>query len=178
MKGDKEAWEHLIDRFLPLIVHVVNQTGRLRLGRLPEAVRDDLVADVLVALIDRNYAVLRGFRGHSSLGTYLVVVARRVVARRLASYGNGHPPPHLRVAAASADHSSPTLQLERVERIESLLKRLPEQEAKVIRLFHLEHLTYNEISGRMGIPENSIGPLLSSARNHMKMLDGNQDPGS
>ena len=36
-------------------------------------------AEVFLALLDRDYAVLRAFRGDSSLATYLTVVARRVI---------------------------------------------------------------------------------------------------
>ena len=34
-------------------------------------------------------------------------------------------------------------------------------EALVVRMYHLEGKTYQEISTTVGMPENSIGPILS-----------------
>jgi RNA polymerase sigma factor for flagellar operon FliA len=41
---------------------------------------DDLAAEVKLALIDDDYAVLRGFEGRCSLGTYVASIAHRLLA--------------------------------------------------------------------------------------------------
>ena len=46
--------------------------------------------------------------------------------------------------------------------------QLPGAEAQVVRLYHLEGKSYHEISSTVGMPENSIGPILSRARNKMR----------
>ncbi len=175
LSGAEGAWDDFVERFLPLIVHVVNHTATLRFGSLPDAWRDDLVAEVLLSLVDNNFSVLRRFRGESSLGTYLAVVARRVAARKLAKMRRSEGNSTNRSAKESPNGKSTgnddLLHVERVDQVETLLKRMPQREAQVIRLFHLEHCTYEEISSHLGIPENSIGPLLSRARNLMKALD-------
>ena len=43
-----------------------------------------------------------------------------------------------------------------------------ETEAMVVKLFHLEGRSYREISSGLGIPENSIGPTLSRAREKLR----------
>ena len=43
-------------------------------------------------------------------------------------------------------------------------------EADVVRLYHLEGKSYYEISMAMGMPENSIGPLLSRAREKLRRV--------
>jgi len=48
------------------------------------------------------------------------------------------------------------------------LEELDEAEAEVVRLYHLEGKSYREISARIGMPENSIGPTLSRAREKMR----------
>jgi RNA polymerase sigma-70 factor (ECF subfamily) len=48
------------------------------------------------------------------------------------------------------------------------MRLLSDNEAAVVRMFHLEGKTYSEISLRMGVPENSIGPMLSRAREKMR----------
>ena len=42
--------------------------------------------------------------------------------------------------------------------------RLDPQEASVVRMYHLEGKSYEEISKVVGMSENSIGPVLTRAR--------------
>ena len=77
------AWEDFVDRFMGLVIHVVNHTARARSIRLSAADRDDLCAEVFLASIKNDFALLRNFRGKSSLATYLTVVARRIVVKEL-----------------------------------------------------------------------------------------------
>ncbi|MEM1061841.1 MAG: sigma factor-like helix-turn-helix DNA-binding protein, partial [Planctomycetota bacterium] len=41
---------------------------------------------------------------------------------------------------------------------------LPADEAEIVRRHHLEGQTYEQISAEVGLPVNSIGPILSKAR--------------
>ena len=67
------AWKSFIDRFMGLVIHVVHQVARTRSMRPSEADRDDLVAEVFLTFVANDFAVLRHFRGQSSLATYLTV---------------------------------------------------------------------------------------------------------
>lgn len=187
--GIDGAWECFVDRYLPLISHVVNSTARSRLGSLPDEVRDDLIAEIFLELVDNDFATLRRFRGQSSLGTYLVVVSRRIAVRKLAkmrrvpkSPAPTSPSPspttnaNVDASLIPQPNSSPNgvspaeWQLENAEEVQSLLAHLPNEEATAIRMFHLEHLSYSDIGTHFGIPENSVGPLLSRARDRMRGL--------
>ena len=77
------AWEDFVDRFLGLVIHVVNHSARAQSIWLTREDRDDLCADVMLALVQDDFAILRRFRGQSSLATYLTVVARLIVVRQL-----------------------------------------------------------------------------------------------
>ncbi len=167
LSGTAGAWEQFIDRYLPLITHVVTSAGNTRLGAIPEQWRDDIVAEVLLAIIDNDYAVLRQFRGQSSLGTYLVVVARRVAVRKLSKMRLA---PNRELASEPAHSNGDALQLENSEEVQAMLRQMPATEATAIRMFHLEHRSYSDIGQHMGLPENSIGPLLSKARDRMRSL--------
>jgi RNA polymerase sigma-70 factor (ECF subfamily) len=170
LTGSNEGWEDFVARFLPLLVHVVNNSVVRRFGRLVEATRDDLVAEVLLTLVNDDFAILRRFRGHSSLGTYLVVIARRVAAHSLNKRRLGKT--NGQTDSALASYSSDELrQLERLEEVQAMLGRLPDNEAQAIRMFHLEHCSYAEIGGHLGISENSVGPLLSRARSRLRALE-------
>lgn len=188
LAGTEGAWESFVDRYLPLISHVVASASRSRLGGLPGEVRDDLIAEIFLELVEDDFAVLRRFRGQSSLGTYLVVVSRRIAVRRLSKMRRV---PKLNLVETAAENSTavsfeaqaaqPTgsaphgtshaeWQLENVEEVHSLLAHLPNEEAVAIRMFHLEHRSYRDIGMHFGIPENSVGPLLSRARDRMRTL--------
>ncbi len=66
-----------------LVIHVVNHTAQSRSRRLTPEDREDLVSQVFVTFVKDDLALLRQFRGESSLATYLTVVARRSVVNEL-----------------------------------------------------------------------------------------------
>jgi RNA polymerase sigma-70 factor, ECF subfamily len=169
LSGAEGAWQDFLDRYLPLIIHVVNSTAKLRFEKLPDQWRDDLVAEVLLVIVDKDFEVLRQFQGQSSLGTYLVVIARRVAARKISKMRrlNFKSVP---ADASLASEGDIAIIFEHAEQVQELLGKLPEREAQAIRLFHLEHRSYAEIGTHLGIPENTVGPLLSRARSQMKSL--------
>ena len=169
LSGTDGAWEDFVDRYLALITHVVSSTGKLRLGNIPDQWRDDIVAEVLLTLVDNDFAVLKQFRGQSSLGTYLVVVTRRIAARKLSRMRRA---PTKQLAQEPADQHPQPLELENSEEVQMLLQQMPESEATAIRMFHLEHRSYSDIGQHMGLPENSVGPLLSKARERMRSIRG------
>jgi RNA polymerase sigma-70 factor (ECF subfamily) len=168
LASEPSSWQDLVDRFLGLFVHVVHHTAHARSVRLnPEDV-DDLCAEVFVALLDRNYAVLRAFRGECSLATYLTVVARRVIVREMSrrrmAEALGHVNAH-HSAVDMANHERQEVQrIDNRDEVQKMLADLPDMEAKIVRQYHIEGRTYREISDGLGVPENSIGPALSRAR--------------
>ncbi len=166
------AWEDFVDRFMGLVVHIANHTAQARSVRLAPEDRDDLCADVFLAVINNDFALLRNFRGKSSLATYLTVVARRIVVKKLLSSkttsrldensaahdARSVPDPHQGVEQRLGDQ----------EEVARLLEGLQENEARVVRMYHLEGKSYHEISSAVGMTENSIGPILSRARDKMR----------
>ncbi len=169
LANDPHAWERFVDRFSGLVLHVVDHTA-LEFGRrLPPADREDLAAEVFLGIVANDFRTLRGFRGESSLATYLSVISRRIVTRQFASLSTDHAA--LGDAGELADPSpSEETRLEDVEELRQLMARLQGSEADVMRLYHLEGKSYREISVQTGVPENSIGPTLSRARSKLHAL--------
>lgn len=166
LNGAAGAWEDFVDRYIALITHVASSTAsNYSIGLTPQT-RDDIVADVFLSLIQNDYAVLRRFRGQSSLGTYLVVISRRIIVRRLARQKLTSTET-LKTEPAAAPEVA---ELEINDQIQSLLSRIPVSEATAIRMFHIEERSYREIGMHIGIPENSVGPLLTKARTRLREL--------
>jgi RNA polymerase sigma-70 factor (ECF subfamily) len=157
-------------------VHVVNHSAQSRSIRLSEQDREDLTAEVFVAIVEDDLGILRRFRGESSLATYLTVIARRVVVRELLKRKSVVSLNE--VGESEASHSDGRSAEERIssrDEVERLLRTLHGPEADVVRMYHLEGKSYQEISSRIGMPENSIGPTLSRAR--AKLRDIANRPG-
>ena len=159
------AWRDFVDRFLGLVVHVINHTAQSRSVRLSVVDREDFAAEVFFTLLDDDFAVLRRFREEASLSTYLTVISRRVVVRELLKRKTPAP---LDQPDQIVDPANTVEQLTDRDEVERLLAGLEGKEAEIVRLHHLHGKSYREISDEVGMPENSIGPTLSRARAKMR----------
>jgi RNA polymerase sigma-70 factor, ECF subfamily len=169
------AWEDFVDRFMGLVLHVIDHSAASRSIRLAPQDREDLVGEVFLAVVKDDFAVLRRFRGGASLATYLTVLTRRVVVHRLI---HGRATAHGVVSldgaaqhgmeAQAANGSGPVQPVSDRDEVARLLEELEGTEAQVVRMYHLEGKSYQEISSLVGMPENTIGPTLSRAREKMR----------
>jgi len=169
LQHDTGAWNDLVDRFLGLIYHVIHYTAHLRSTPLKPEEVEDIAQEVLVQVVANDYAVLKQFRGKSSLATYLTVIARRICVHQLAKIAPTHKalPTELK-RHEEDDHPRSRLGLERQEEVLKPLRRLPSKEREVVRLFYLEGRTYEEISSVLNMPVNTIGPVLSRAKKRLR----------
>jgi RNA polymerase sigma-70 factor (ECF subfamily) len=167
-----KAWNDFVDRFMGLVVHVVNHTAESKSIPLTSHDRDDLAAEVFLEIIANDYGPLRMFRGQSSLATYLTVIARRVAVRELTKRRHSEPQASDETIGQVADTARDAEDsLSDREHVERLLDDLEGAEADVVRLYHLEGKSYYEISMATGMPENSIGPMLSRARGKLRRAE-------
>lgn len=246
-----KAWEDFVDRYMGLVLHVINHSAQCRSLRLTNEDREDLASEVFLGIIRDDFAVLRHFRGDSSLATYLTVVTRRIVVVQLlkrkspaslaevaqqsnggthngngsgihaahqngghagsgqasglsgignsaihrggvvlgsgSAVGSSTAAGNVRggVEYASGIHSQGSgihsetnfaqnsVAIDRVDNADEIARLLGElegTEAEIVRLYHLEGKSYQEISSAVGMPENSIGPTLSRARQKMRRV--------
>jgi len=166
LSRDRQAWEALVDRSWRIVLQVIRHTGRSRGLAISASDSDDLVAEVLLELCRNDFAVLRRFVGGSSYSTYLAVIARRVVVRNLVKRAQ-LPTLDSPTATPATPIIDPTA-TDSLAQVTELLEHLSQTEAELIRLHHLEGCSYQEISQRIGIPENSVGPNLSRAREKLR----------
>jgi RNA polymerase sigma-70 factor, ECF subfamily len=165
------GWELFVNRFIGLVLHVIKHTALARSINLTDSIRDELVSDVFLTLVESDFAVLRRFRGGSSLATYLTVVVRRVVVRRLSRIKKATSRERSnanQVDVAEAKAREEFAIGEDREAIESALGSLSSSEATAVRMFHFEGRSYREISLHLGVAENSMGPYLSRARTKLR----------
>lgn len=171
-KRDGNAWREFVDRFVGLFVHVIHHSANSRSVKLSESDVDDLCAEILVAILKDDFAILKRFRGESSLATYLTVISRRIAVReiiqRRLSEALGHVKSHVVSMQAPRTDLTEIARIDNREIIQQMLGGLPEQDATIVRLFHLEGKSYRAISEQLNLPENSIGPILTRARERLR----------
>jgi RNA polymerase sigma-70 factor (ECF subfamily) len=166
LAGAPGAWDAFVAQFAGLFRHVAGRVAGQRGQHLPAADQDDIVAEILLACLRDEAAVLRGYAGRASLPTYLTVIARRVAVRWLTRRAAAGEP-----TAPRADVPAPPRGPSPADReqVEVLLGRLDERERLLVRLHHLEARSYGEISRLTGMPLGSIGPALSRAKAKMRL---------
>lgn len=163
------AWQAFAERFSGLFAYVIRHTADARSCPVSATDVDDIAAEVFTAIVADDFKLLRQFRGKSSLATYLAVISRRITVRELTKR-------HKKLVVSAADRSvngdapSAEQQVENRDLLEHIIAKLPPQEARIVQAFHLEGKSYHEISSQLGIPENSIGPVLSRARDQLRRL--------
>jgi RNA polymerase sigma-70 factor (ECF subfamily) len=170
LRKEPGAWNDFVDRYMGLIYHVIHHVSHARSIVLSSPDLEDIAAEIFLEIVDDDYAVLRRFKGVSSLPTYLTVVARRIcvkeVIKRQREAELGHTQAHRSVVGE--DGSSEAEAIASAEEVERMLEHLPEREAEVVKLYHLKYLNYRQIGKQLGIPENSVGPILAKARQQLR----------
>ncbi len=170
LRHEPGAWTDFVDRYMGLIYHVIHHVSHARSLVFSPADVEDLAAEIFLAIVDDDYAVLRRFKGISSLPSYLTVVSRRVcvkeVVKRFREAELGHT--HAHRQSITNDGSAEAEPVAAAEEVERMLQDLDEREANVVRLYHLKFLNYRQIGKQLGIPENSVGPILAKARQNLR----------
>ena len=168
LNAQSGAWKLFVDRYTPLVVQVIQHTAHSHSLKLNADDTEDLCADTMTELLLRDMAALRSFRGRCSLATYLGVIARRIVVRKLAEHrfssAMGHINAHRAAVDFASSENSTVPQLDHRDQIESLLMKLPHESQQVAKWLFLDELSYREVAARLGRSLNSIGPLVSRLR--------------
>ncbi|MBX6315256.1 MAG: RNA polymerase sigma factor [Isosphaeraceae bacterium] len=172
VRHEPGAWNDFVDRYLGLIYHVIHHVSHARSVVLTPDEIEDIAAEILLGVVDDDYRVLRQFKGASSLPTYLTVIARRTCIKEIVKRHREAELGHITAprALAGDEGSDETEPIASAEEVERMLQDLPEREAEVVRLYHLKYLNYRQIGKQLGIPENSVGPILARARKKLRRV--------
>jgi len=165
--GDRLASEYFDAKFRPRLL-------RFLVDRIPPQDCDDLVQEVLLAAF--NELKRDGFKGDSSLGTWLIGILRHKIAdyRRkqprdalqLSLIGSPVPSQTESVLDAVPDHHHchPDVTIETKE----LLALLTKNERICIILSLRERWTTNEIAAFMKLPAGTVGRLIWAAKRRLQ----------
>jgi RNA polymerase sigma-70 factor (ECF subfamily) len=170
LRKEPGAWNDFVDRYMGLIYHVIHHVSHARSIVLSADDIEDIGAEIFLEIVDDDYATLRRFKGASSLPTYLTVVARRIcvkeVVRRHREAELSHTQAHR--ASVNEDGSREAEAIASADEVQRMLEDLSDRDAEVVKLYHLKFLNYRQIGKQLGIPENSVGPILAKARQQLR----------
>jgi RNA polymerase sigma-70 factor (ECF subfamily) len=162
LAGHRDAFAPIVRRYQRQVYHVCYRfTGN-------HADAADLAQDVFV----RAYRGLRGFRGASSLHTWLYRIAVNVCLNRAASRPRATPLAGRDVAAATEMPDSALERGERAVLVRAAILRLPPKQRAtlILRVYH--DLPHQEIAGILG---SSVGAVKANffhaLANLRKMLE-------
>ena len=177
LAGGSADWGHFVDRYQRVVLARLRSKSQECRRHLRGADIEDLCADVFKSLIENNYSSLRRFRGDSSLATWLTVVAAnqclkyldRKSNRLLPSLDEQRDIESLRID--SADNCDEILmRQEHWEHLMVALDELNRSDQRAITMFYIQEMSYRDISDKLGISINSVGPKLSLAIKKLRNL--------
>ena len=163
------AWNDFVDRYVGLIYHVIQHVAQARSRAVSQADMEDIAAEILLRIVDDDYEILRRYKAVSSLPTYLTVIARRTCVKEMVKRQREAELSHASAHRENVSDASGEVEaIATAEEVDRILEELPEREAEVVRLYHLQFMNYREIGKRLGIPEASVGPILFKARKRLR----------
>jgi len=184
--GEAGAWRGLVSGYQRLVLARIVATARELNQALGSADAEDLCADVFSQLVRDDFAALKRFEGRSTLATWLCVVTRRIVLRRLVVARREPSQPAAQVPVlemlpgpASEEPLRAIIGEEDRKRLAVEIARLSERHQELARLFYMEGRSYREISQLLGISMNSIGPTLARIQEKLRgaMEGGEREEG-
>jgi RNA polymerase sigma-70 factor (ECF subfamily) len=161
-QGDDSVFDKVVEEYSADIAALAN-----RLLGWPGDV-EDLVQDIFLAA----YLGLKKFRCECSLKTWLFTITinqcrnyryKRMLRLKIFSKAAGQIP----AVPAHAPDDTP-MDDETFDRVRQAVKALPAKYREPVVLRYLQELPINEISGILGVSENTLQVRLSRARKHLK----------
>jgi RNA polymerase sigma-70 factor, ECF subfamily len=123
----------------------------------------DRMDDVLQEAYARAFRALPGFRGHSSLGTWLYRIVYNACLDDLRRSGA-----RKEVSLDEWREGSRTELVEQRLDLEAALAALPAELRAVVLLVDAEELSYDEAADALGIPAGTVASRLSRARETLR----------
>jgi RNA polymerase sigma-70 factor (ECF subfamily) len=161
------AWDEFVRRTRSAIYR--GATVALRKFRISDKESiDNVYQQVYVELLRDGGKVLRTYRGDSDLEGWVTVIAMRTAYRIMRQRRPEVALPELLPAAPSPAPGENAEQTEFLNRLDAAFRRLDSREAALLRLSYYEQMSYKEIATALGLPLNSVSPLLIRAKEKLK----------
>lgn len=167
MAGEKGAWDEFVRRTRSAIQR--GAAVALRKFRISDKESiDNVHQQVYVELLRDGHKTLRTYRGDSDLEGWVAVIAMRTAYRIMRQRQPEASLPELLPAAPTPAPGEKAERSEFLNRLDAAFRKLEPREAALIRLSYYEEMSYKDIAATLGIPLNSVSPLLIRAKEKLK----------
>jgi len=180
--GAGGAWAALVQTFGPGVRAAIRRCLERHVGYAADAVVEDLEANLFLGLVVDDFRKLRGFRGQSSVATWLKVMAVNATVDHLrrqwptVPVGPGEPfdLPQPGPGVEEAMHREALF-----ARLRAMWATLPEADAQFVELYFVQELPFETIAEQLGttVPalytrKNRIRKRLLALAEEQGLLDG------
>lgn len=158
-KGDTEAFSELVKRHQHLVYNLAYRFMR------ENALAEDMAQEAFL----KAYRLLKGFRGDCSFSTWLYRVTVSVCLtelnrRKKRQEVEFHPFHERREVMPSTDTS------DLGELIQYCIRTLPHRYNKIVTLYYIKQMSYDDIAEAMRIPMGTLKTWMHRARNQLRRL--------
>jgi RNA polymerase sigma-70 factor (ECF subfamily) len=177
LDGEEQAWKRFVRRYSRFILFIVHR--KLKSANFPYKREDaeDILEDVLLTLVERDFQCLRSFQGRSKLTTWLAVLASRramrfIEKRRVPGISLDRIMEEGGAPIEAAVENGGLVAREEAEIKEGIwetLNGLPERDRKLLILFYRDDMKYREIGEALGIPAGNVGQFLFRAKKKLRL---------
>lgn len=159
---EQKRYQDAFDRLLP---HFQNKVFRLAIAIMGDAA---LAEDVAQEVFVRIWKALPGFRGESSLSTWIYTITRNTCLTALKAgsakkESSIEEPSVARAAEKSGNEPSRHAEIDVMRH----LRDLPEKYQQVLRLYYLEEKSYEEVAQMLDWPMGTVKTNLHRARKEL-----------
>ncbi len=163
--GDKKAFQSLIEEYQRLVSHIVFRMIH------NEADREDICQEIFIKV----YQNLRGFRFESRISTWIAKIAYNscinYLQKKKTPLFDDHAAGDETIENFSGNYILPdsfTEERDIASRLQIEIAKMDIQSRTILTLYHLEEMSYTEISQIMDVPQGTVKSYLFRARKKLK----------
>ena len=166
---EKGAWEEFIRRTRTAIQRGAGVA--LRKFRMNDRDSlDNVYQQVYVELLRDGAKTLRTYRGDADLEGWVAVISMRTTYRLMRQKRAEASLPETLPAALTPSPGEGEERADFLDRLDRAYRKLEPRELALLRLAFYEDRSYKDIAEALGLPLNSVSPLLIRAKERLKKL--------
>ncbi len=158
-RGDTEAFSELVRRHQHIIFNVAYRFMR------DATLAEDMSQEAFL----KAYRLLRGFRGDCSFSTWMYRVTCSVCLTEL-NRRKRRGEVELQPKHASLSAVEPSEDMDIPEHIRRCVAKLPDRYRKIITLYYLKGISYEEIAQALEVPMGTLKTWMFRARKQLKKI--------
>jgi RNA polymerase sigma-70 factor (ECF subfamily) len=167
--GEPGSWDEFVRRTRSAILRGA-AVGLRKFRVVDKESIENVHQQVYLELLRDGSRTLRSFRAESDLEGWVAVIAMRTAYRLMRQKQPEAPLPDLLPPAPTPAPGEKAERREFLDRLDAAFRKLDAREAALLRLSYYETMSYREIATALGLPMNSVSPLLIRAREKLKKL--------